>query len=102
MVVTIVVLLILAGISLNLVLGQNGIISRAKDARNQTAEGKTNTEKAINALTDEMEAYVKGNESGSGNNGGNNGGTPADLSKYNIGECRCCIQVVCNFFRAWV
>ena len=86
LVVTIVVLLILAGISLNLVLGQNGIISRAQDARNQTAEGKTNTEKAINALTDEMEAYVKGNESGSGNNGGNNGGTPADLSKYNIGD----------------
>ena len=86
LVVTIVVLLILAGISLNLVLGQNGIISRAQDARNQTAEGKANTEKAINALTDEMEAYVKGNESGSGNNGGNNGGTPADLSKYNIGD----------------
>ena len=86
MVVTIVVLLILAGISLNLVLGQNGIISRAQDARNQTAEGKTNTEKAINALTDEMEAYVKENEGGSGNNGGNNGGTPADLSKYNIGD----------------
>ena len=86
MVVTIVVLLILAGISLNLVLGQNGIISRAQDARNQTAEGKTNTEKAINALTDEMEAYVKENEGGNGNNGGNNGGTPADLSKYNIGD----------------
>ena len=82
MVVTIVVLLILAGISLNLVLGQNGIISRAQDARNQTAEGKTNTEKAINALTDEMEAYVKENEGGNGNNGG----TPADLSKYNIGD----------------
>ena len=82
LVVTIVVLLILAGISLNLVLGQNGIISRAQDARNQTAEGKTNTEKAINALTDEMEAYVKENEGGNGNNGG----TPADLSKYNIGD----------------
>ena len=49
--ITIVVLLILAGISLNLVLGQNGIISRAQDARNQTAEGQVNTEKAVNALT---------------------------------------------------
>ena len=38
--VTIVVLLILAGISLNLVLGQNGIISRAQDARNQNSRGK--------------------------------------------------------------
>ena len=86
LVVTIVVLLILAGISLNLVLGENGIITRAQEARDKTAQAKVNTEKAINALTDEMEAYVKGNESGSGNNGGNNGGTAADLSKYNIGD----------------
>ena len=86
LVVTIVVLLILAGISLNLVLGENGIVTRAQDARDKTAQAKVNTEKAINTLTDEMEAYVKGNEGGNGNNGGNNGGTPADLSKYNIGD----------------
>ena len=74
MVVTIVVLLILAGISLNLVLGQNGIISRAQDARNQTAEGQVNTEKAVNALTDEMEDLISENEnSGSGSNTGNGG-----------------------------
>ena len=78
MVVTIVVLLILAGISLNLVLGENGIISRAQDARNQTAEGQVNTEKAINALTDEMEDLISENEnSGNGGNsgGGNSGGS---------------------------
>ena len=74
MVVTIVVLLILAGISLNLVLGQNGIISRAQDARNQTAEGQVNTEKAINALTDKMEDLISENEnSGNGSNTGNGG-----------------------------
>ena len=72
MVVTIVVLLILAGISLNLVLGQNGIISRAQDARNQTAEGQVNNEKAINALTDEMEDLISENENSG--NGGNSGG----------------------------
>ena len=72
MVVTIVVLLILAGISLNLVLGQNGIISRAQDARNQTAEGQVNTEKAVNALTDEMEDLISENENSG--NGGNSGG----------------------------
>ena len=78
MVVTIVVLLILAGISLNLVLGQNGIISRAHDARNQTAEGQVNTEKAVNALTNEMEDLISENEnSGNGGNsgGGNSGGS---------------------------
>ena len=47
LVVTIVVLLILAGISLNLVLGENGIITRAQEARDKTAQAKVNTEKAI-------------------------------------------------------
>ncbi len=40
LVVTIVVLLILAGISLNLVLGQNGVIGKAKDAKNLTEKDK--------------------------------------------------------------
>ena len=43
-------------------LGQNGIISRAQEARNQTAEGQVNTEKAVNALTDEMEDLISENE----------------------------------------
>ncbi len=80
MVVTIVVLLILAGISLNLVLGQNGIISRAQDARNQTAEGQVNTEKAINALTDKMEDLISENENSG--NGGNSGGGSSSGSDY--------------------
>lgn len=37
LVVTIIVLIILAGISLNLILGENGIIQRAKDSKQQTA-----------------------------------------------------------------
>ena len=80
MVVTIVVLLILAGISLNLVLGQNGIISRAQDARNQTVEGQVNTEKAVNALTDEMEDLISENENSG--NGGNSGGGSSSGSDY--------------------
>ena len=36
LVVTIVVLLILAGVSINLVLGENGLITQAKNAREQT------------------------------------------------------------------
>jgi len=83
LVVTIVVLLILAGISLNLVLGQNGIVSRAQDARNQTVEGQVNTEKAVNALTDEMEDLISendnsGNSSNSGSDTGNEGSDEDD------------------------
>ena len=84
LVVTIVVLLILAGISLNLVLGQNGIISRAQDARNQTVEGQVNTEKAVNALTDEMEDLISENENSG--NGGNSGGSQTTVENVVIPE----------------
>lgn len=72
LVVTIVVLLILAGISLNLVLGSNGIIAKAKNAKNQTEQDKINTETALNSLFDEMVAA----EGGSSNSGGNGGNRP--------------------------
>ena len=84
LVVTIVVLLILAGISLNLVLGQNGIISRAQDARNQTTEGQVNTEKAVNALTDEMEDLISENENSG--NGENSGGSQTTVENVVIPE----------------
>jgi len=40
LVVTIIVLIILAGVSINLVLGDNGIITKAKETKEQQAEGK--------------------------------------------------------------
>ena len=42
LVVTIVVLLILAGVSINLVLGNNGIIAKAKEAQRKSAEASQN------------------------------------------------------------
>ena len=62
LVVTIVVLLILAGVSLSLVLNNNGVISRAKEAKNRYAEAQTNVEKQLNELAngiDEMETEIK-------------------------------------------
>ena len=62
LVVTIVVLLILAGVSISLVLNNNGVISRAKEAKNQYAEEQTNVEKQLNELAngiDEMETEIK-------------------------------------------
>lgn len=58
LVVTIVVLLILAGVSINLVLNNNGIISKAKDAKNQYAEAQTNDEKQLNEVADWISAEV--------------------------------------------
>ena len=42
LVITIIVLLILAGVSINLVLGDNGIVKRAQDARDKYAESSQN------------------------------------------------------------
>ena len=69
LVVTIVVLLILAGVSINLVLGNNGIIAKAKDAETKSAEASQNDLKGMNGLVSEMEGALAGNGStGSGNN----------------------------------
>ena len=73
LVVTIVVLLILAGVSINLVLGNNGIIAKAKEAETKSAEASENDLKGMNALTEEMNNAL--------------GEKPkVDLSKYKIGD----------------
>ena len=58
LVVTIVVLLILAGVSINLVLGNNGIIAKAKDAETKSAEASQNDLKGMNDLEDEMDKQL--------------------------------------------
>ena len=62
LVVTIVVLLILAGVSISLVINNNGVISKAKDARDKYAEAQTNDEKQLEETSDwidEMETGIK-------------------------------------------
>ena len=58
LVVTIVVLLILAGVSISLVLNNNGVISKAKEAKNQYAEAQTNDEKQLNEVSDWIKETV--------------------------------------------
>ena len=67
LVVTIIVLLILAGIALNLTIGQNGIFSRAQTAANTWRNAETNEQLAMGELEDWMDGYMNGN-------GGNQGG----------------------------
>ena len=80
LVVTIVVLLILAGISLNLVLGKNGIITKAQEARDKTEQARINTEKSINSLEQELSDYV--NKIGTGNGGNSGGGSSGGSVDY--------------------
>ena len=73
LVVTIVVLLILAGVSINLVLGDNGIVKKAQDAKTKTAEDQENMLKGMNQLADEINNALGEKP-------------PVDLSKYKIGD----------------
>ena len=52
MVVTIVVLLILAGVSISLLLDENGIIKKSKDARKEYGQAKANEQEDLSNLSD--------------------------------------------------
>ena len=89
LVVTIVVLLILAGVSINLVLGNNGIIAKAKDAETKSAEASQNDLKGMNGLVSEMEGALAGNGStgsGSGNGGAGGSGTDTKVPEAGTSE----------------
>ena len=55
LVVTIVVLLILAGVSLSLVLDNNGIISRAGEAQEQYGQASKNEQKDLDTAADDID-----------------------------------------------
>ena len=76
LVVTIVVLLILAGVSLNLVIGNDGIIRRAKEAQERYRQASENEQKDLDILEDYMNKMT-GEGSGTGT------GT---VVKVNVGE----------------
>ena len=60
LVVTIVVLLILAGVSINAVFGQDGIIQKAKDAQNKMDQATQNDLDSINSLNEWIDGKING------------------------------------------
>ena len=82
LVVTIVVLLILAGVSISLVLNNNGIISKAKEAKNRYAEAQTNEEKQLNELANLISTKLGETTGGGSAGGGSAGGGSAGGSDY--------------------
>ena len=60
LVVTIVVLLILAGITIGTIFNDNGIIKKAQEAANATEEAARNDQAAINGLLNEMDSIING------------------------------------------
>ena len=72
LVVTIVVLLILAGVSINLVLGNNGIIAKAKEAAEKANQAAINDQEQMNGFGTTIENMLNGTGGGS---------TPEDPTK---------------------
>ena len=60
MVVTIVVLLILAGVTISLLLDENGIIKKSKEARREYETSKTNEQKQMSDANDWIDEIVTG------------------------------------------
>ena len=69
LVVTIVVLLILAGVSLNAIFSENGIIKRAQDAQNKMDQATQNDLDSINELNNWIDGKINGT-TGGGTTGG--------------------------------
>ena len=64
LVVTIVVLLILAGVSISLVLGENGLINKSKEARDKYAEAYENEQSELNKVDEWLEENIGGSTGG--------------------------------------
>ena len=74
LVVTIVVLLILAGVSLNAIFSENGIIKRAKDAQNKMDQATQNDLDSINELNNWIDGKINGSSGGNSTGGNTTGG----------------------------
>ena len=82
LVVTTVVLLILAGVSINAVLGDNGIITKAKEAQRKSAEATQNDLIGMNELAQQLEEKINGSTGSGSGNGGAGGKTEPETVPY--------------------
>ena len=78
LVVTIVVLLILAGISIRLVLDNNGIITRAGDAKDKHEQGRVNDQTDLNSTEDYINQMTGGGAGGGTGGGSVTGSLPTN------------------------
>ena len=62
LVVTIVVLLILAGVTITMLFGENGIIKKAQEAKEATERDQQETQQGMQDLNDQMSTILNGND----------------------------------------
>ena len=58
LVITIIVLLILAGVAIATLTGENGILTRAQDAKNKTEQSQKDEENILNSYEDKINEYT--------------------------------------------
>ena len=75
LVVTIIVLLILAGISISMLTGQNGILNRAAEAKEKTGIAQEDESQKLKGYEDTINQYAPSSNGGS-TGGGSEGGNP--------------------------
>ena len=80
LVVTIVVLLILAGVSLNAIFSENAIIKRAQDAQNKMDQATQNDLDSINELNNWIDGKINGTTGGGTTGGDANPSTTSKIS----------------------
>ena len=74
LVITIIVLLILAGVSIAMLTGQNGILTQAQNAKNRTEEAQAEEQNRLNEYENYINQYANGENQGEG--AGNNPEVP--------------------------
>ena len=84
LVVTIVVLLILAGVSISLVIGNDGIMKRAKEAKERYGQASKNEQKDLDTVEDYMNKMTVGETTGGGS-GSTVDGVPIPEGYYYVG-----------------
>ena len=87
LVVTIVVLLILAGVSINAIFSENGIIKRAKDAQNKMDQATQNDLDSINELNNWIDGKINGTTGSGGTVEGKEGSLLAMYQKAQKDGC---------------
>lgn len=67
LVVTIVILIILAAVSMTMVLGENGILKQAQTAANAMVSAEINTQKGFESMSSEIDKILNGNSNSDDN-----------------------------------
>ena len=88
LVVTIIIMLILAGVSIKLAIDNNGVIENAKEAKDQYEQAQANDESGLGDLASKLKEQLdanKNNNSGSGSSGSTVDGVPIPDGYYYVG-----------------